>query len=320
MESGLPSSSVINDKLVSIICLAYNTGSRLNSTLDSIKKQTFKNTELIIVDDCSADNTEELISEWISQNNTAAKFIRNEKNLGIGRSLNVALSHCFGQYLSIIGDDEWDPSFLEEMVGVIEKSPESVAMVYSKSRIFDKAANCLTEKVLDPVQNFNYLGYPRVKELFTPISIREDSYLLSREYFLDALFWSNPVIVFCVLLKLTALREIGCFEERYTMEDFPTWFRIATRYDVIYVDKCLASYNKYSYNTSDAFSVRIESEVQDIMEEYKDLIVFKETRAQYIKSKIKQVLRTRKGRNRAIFLITHPKLISLFLKSFYYKF
>jgi alpha-1,3-rhamnosyltransferase len=311
-------SSLPNENLVSIICLAYNTGQRLYPTLNSIINQTYKNRELIIVDDGSADDTVELIDDWLLQNKQDARFIKNKENHGIGKSVNTAIQYCNGKYLCLIGDDEWDPAFIEELVAVIEKAPENVAMVYSKARIFDKTSNCLTGDILDPMQNMKQLEYKRYNQLFRKLGSAE-KYFLSSEYMTDALFWTNPVISFCVLIKLSALKKAGLFEEKYLMEDFPTWFRLASRFDFIFLDRCLATYNKYSSNTSDDQSDRLEAEVQQIRDLNKNRISFKDTRVQYITNKMRQILRTRKGRNKVIFISSHPALILLYFKRLYNK-
>ena len=68
--------------LVSVVTLMYNTGKYVVQTLESVKSQNYPNVYHIIVDDCSSDNSIELVEGWIKQNNYPCHFIKNEKNKG----------------------------------------------------------------------------------------------------------------------------------------------------------------------------------------------------------------------------------------------
>src|SRR6266404_5501223 len=69
--------------LVSVGVASYNNSSYILDTLNSIKEQTYSNLELIIVDDCSTDNSTTIIENCISQSQVNCKFIRNSTNLGV---------------------------------------------------------------------------------------------------------------------------------------------------------------------------------------------------------------------------------------------
>ena len=69
----------MND-LVSIIMPSYNTAKYISDSIDSVLRQTYTNWELIIVDDCSTDNTDDIVKEYLSDNRI--KYLKNEKNSG----------------------------------------------------------------------------------------------------------------------------------------------------------------------------------------------------------------------------------------------
>ena len=77
------------NELVSIIMPSYNTADFIEETISSVLVQTYENWELIIVDDCSTDNTDEIIAPYLAD--VRIKYIKNEKNSGAAVSRNRAL-------------------------------------------------------------------------------------------------------------------------------------------------------------------------------------------------------------------------------------
>ncbi|WP_071459768.1 glycosyltransferase family 2 protein [Bacillus massilinigeriensis] len=103
---------------VSIIIAAYNTSKYIKKCIDSILKQTYENFEVIIVDDCSTDNTMEIIKGY--QDSRIKAFI-NEENKGPSFSRNRAISLSVGEYIAILdSDDWWAPERLKEMLDFLE--------------------------------------------------------------------------------------------------------------------------------------------------------------------------------------------------------
>lgn len=104
----------MNNTVISIIMPLYNASRFLNSALDSIINQTFKDFELICVDDASDDNTRELIKEKIKVDNRI-KLIINDQRQGAGESRNIGMKYAQGEYITFLdGDDIFDESMLEE--------------------------------------------------------------------------------------------------------------------------------------------------------------------------------------------------------------
>ena len=86
----------MND-LVSIIMPSYNTAQYIEKTIESVMEQTYTNWELIIVDDCSSDNTEKIVKGIKDER---IKFFRNERNSGAAISRNWALQLAKGRWIS----------------------------------------------------------------------------------------------------------------------------------------------------------------------------------------------------------------------------
>ncbi len=109
------------DELVSIIMPSYNTEKFISETIDSVLTQTYTNWELIIVDDCSTDNTDEVVKSFLSDDRI--KYIKNEKNSGAAFSRNRALCEAKGKWIAFLdSDDVWLPEKLEKQIAFMEKN------------------------------------------------------------------------------------------------------------------------------------------------------------------------------------------------------
>ena len=92
--------------LVTVYITTFNRVNLLKRSLDSVFKQTYKNIEIIIVDDCSTDGTQEFIKE-ISQQDKRIKFFLKEKNGGACESRNIAIQNARGEYITGLDDDDY---------------------------------------------------------------------------------------------------------------------------------------------------------------------------------------------------------------------
>ena len=107
--------------LVSIITPSYNSQRFIKDTIDSVCAQTYQNWEMIIVDDCSKDNSAIYIKELI-KDKKRIKLITLEKNVGAAQARNKALSIAKGRYIAFLdSDDIWLPEKLEKQLGFMQK-------------------------------------------------------------------------------------------------------------------------------------------------------------------------------------------------------
>lgn len=109
------------DKLISIIMPSYNTAQFIKETVESVLAQTRSDWELIIVDDCSTDNTDDVIASYLSDERI--KYIKNEKNSGAAVSRNRALREAKGRWIAFLdSDDLWTPDKLEKQIKFMEEN------------------------------------------------------------------------------------------------------------------------------------------------------------------------------------------------------
>lgn len=103
------------DDLVSIIMPSFNTGKYIVETIESVLAQTYKNWELIIVDDCSSDETDEIVSHFLVDKRI--HYLKNEKNSGAAFSRNKALREANGKWIAFLdSDDVWMSEKLEKQL------------------------------------------------------------------------------------------------------------------------------------------------------------------------------------------------------------
>ena len=110
-----------NDKLVSIIIPVYNAASYLEETINSIQEQTYSNWEAIFIDDCSSDNSYNLIKKY-QKEDKRIKLIKNKTNSGAAVSRNNGIDHAEGDYLCFLdADDKWHPEKLEKQINFMQE-------------------------------------------------------------------------------------------------------------------------------------------------------------------------------------------------------
>ena len=132
--------------LVSIIMPSYNTALYIKKSIESVLAQTYTNWELIIVDDCSTDNTDEVLSEI---HDDRIKYFKNEKNSGAAVSRNKALREARGQWIAFLdSDDLWMPEKLEKQIQFMEKN--EYAFSYTNYEEIDTEGNKTGVRVSGP--------------------------------------------------------------------------------------------------------------------------------------------------------------------------
>jgi len=120
---------------VSVIIPTYNRANFLRSAIQSVLNQTFKDFEVIVVDDASTDNTRQLIHEFVDDR---ICYIAHNKNRGGSASRNTGIESSKGKFIAFLDDDDmWMPTKLEKQLLLVNMNPE-ISVVYTGARIIDK--------------------------------------------------------------------------------------------------------------------------------------------------------------------------------------
>lgn len=207
----------------SVIVPLYNKAPYVRKALDSIISQTFKDWELIIVDDGSTDGSAAICEEYLSTlytiHRTPLENIRiiSQANSGVSAARNNGVKASKGEYVCFLdADDWWEPAFLEEMDRLIKEYPD--AGIYATNYIYYKPGKTHVALNLER----GYIDYPKA-------------------YYEGS---SMPVWTGATCMPRKVFDEMGGFPLGIKLgEDFLLWAKTAICYPVAFSEKPLAYYN-----------------------------------------------------------------------------
>ena len=134
--------------LVSIITPSYNGEKYISKTIESVINQTYKNWEMIIVDDLSTDKTEHIVKSY-QKNDKRIKFFKLEKKGGASVARNKAIEKSKGKYIAFLdSDDLWKKDKLEKQINFMEEN--KIYFSYTDYEYIDKNGNLLYKKFVSP--------------------------------------------------------------------------------------------------------------------------------------------------------------------------
>ncbi len=208
--------------LVSVVAVCFNHSKFVKETLNSIIQQTYKDIQLIILDDQSSDGSVGVINDWISETGVGCKFIAHSVNKGLCATLNEALTYCQGEYLQLIAcDDVLHPEKIELQVKELEWD-SGIALVCSDFSSIDEKGDLISE--------FHYArDYQFPADPF--IAILDGSAGYKRVI-------HSPT----VLLRKEVVDDIGGWDENLLQEDFYMWMHITFRHKVVFMHQVLVKY------------------------------------------------------------------------------
>lgn len=141
------------EPLVSIVTPNYNSEKYIAKTIQSVLEQSYKNWEMIIVDDCSSDDSIKTIESYIKKD-SRIMLIKMDKNLGVALCRNKAIEVSRGKYLAYLdSDDLWASNKLKKQIQYMETN--KVDFTYSKYTHIDEEGNILNLKARIP-ESLNY--------------------------------------------------------------------------------------------------------------------------------------------------------------------
>lgn len=202
----------------SVIIPLYNKADYVRKSLESVIAQTYKDFELIIVDDGSTDNSLNIVQEVKSKELRVKIFrILSQPNAGVAAARNRGVKESHGAYVCFLdADDWWEPTWLEEIDKLI--TDYSDAGLYCTNYVYYKPGK--THVALDLERG--YMNYP-------------EAYLHSKQM---------PVTSITTCMPRRVFDEMGGFPVGIKLgEDFLLWAKTALHYKVAYCEKPLAYYN-----------------------------------------------------------------------------
>lgn len=165
------------DHLISIIMPAYNAEKYISESIHSIIAQTYKDWELIVVDDCSTDRTAEIVKSFAEKR---IKYLKNDKNSGAAVSRNRAIAEASGRWLAFLdADDLWYPEKLEKQLDfIIKTGAEFTFTAYEK---IDKVGNH-TGRISFPPEKVDYKKMIRLADPIGNLTVIYDTARIGKVY------------------------------------------------------------------------------------------------------------------------------------------
>lgn len=239
----------MNEPLVSIISLCYNQAQFCINTLDSIYNQTYKNIELVLIDDCSIDNSVQCIKEWLAKHKSFnCVFIAHEKNKGICKSLNEALSHCKGEYICMIAcDDIMFSDKTEHQVKLMMTLPDNYKVLYSDAELIDENGNLLPGKFISTHRDFDEVPSGNI---------------------FNQLFAGNFIPAMSTMVRKNVFDAVGTYDENLIYEDYDMWLRIAYKYLFYFDSKISCQYRIHKHSLIRTINIRDHDTMLKIMAKY----------------------------------------------------
>jgi len=197
-------------KLISIVLPVYNGARFLRESIDSVLNQTYTNWELLILDDCSTDETPSIAQEY-AEKDSRIFYYRNERNLRLPGNLNRGFSLAKGDYLTWTSDDNrYRPTALEKMLQTLTDNPGS-DLVYASYQVIGEAGNPIQVLEADPRGKEHILG--------------------------------SNVVGACFLYTRKVYEEIGEYDvDLLLVEDFDYWQRVLMKFDGLAIAEILYDY------------------------------------------------------------------------------
>ena len=115
------------NKKISVIVAVYNTEKYLDRCIESLLNQTYKNIELVIVEDCSTDSSRKLLKKY--KGNKNIKVFYNRENRGLSYSRNYGLKKSTGDFIGYIDSDDYvEPDYYEKLMSSIKDNKSDIAI------------------------------------------------------------------------------------------------------------------------------------------------------------------------------------------------
>lgn len=226
--------------VISVVLPCFNGANMLPTAIESCINQSFKDWELIIVNDCSKDNTLEVALHYASIDNRI-RVIDNEVNLKLPASLNKGFSEAIGDYFTWTSDDNiMHPTMLEELYNYLENN-QQIGLVASDYIVIDETDNVkrevrLPDNLSDLLPLNNYLGC---------------SFMYRKE----------------------VAKHVGDYRvDLFLVEDYEYWIRIAMQYPIARLNKILYSYREHPKSLTSTRKLEIKERLVRMRLSYLDRV------------------------------------------------
>ena len=211
------------DKKVSVIIPCYNQGKYVSDAIKAVLAQTYKNIEIVVINDGSTDNSSEIIKTFVDKNQNIS-FLNNKENRGVIYARNMAIEAANGEYiLPLDADDTIEPTYIEKAIKVLNDNP-NIGIVYCKARMFGS----------------------------------KNKYWNLKDFDKSNILYEN--CIFCTaLFRKTDFFKVGKYKDymQYGCEDYDLWLSfIEQGFDVYRIDEILFNYRQYEEDSRTTLNLK----------------------------------------------------------------
>jgi glycosyltransferase involved in cell wall biosynthesis len=229
--------------LVTVIITAYNHENYIGEALRSLNEQTYRNIQLIIIDNASTDRTLAIIERYL-ETHPQTMLVRQRRNIGLCGALNHGLSLANGKYLvDLSADDVFLPERIERQVQEFERLADDYAVIFSNAKHIDQNGKFIR----------HHYEIDEAGKTVNPIPTGDVYKDVLEKYFI-----CTPTM----MIRTDVLREMNGFDETLKFEDFDFWVRSSVRYRYFYQDEVLT----LKRNTPGSLGTQIYSQQSGMLE------------------------------------------------------
>ena len=211
---------------VSVCVASYNHARYLPAMLDSILNQTFRDFEIVAIDDGSTDNSLEVLQACANRNPHIMRVFTHPggRNLGISATVNLGFEKSRGKYwCPHASDDVSYPDRLARQIAFLERHPD-VGWVYGVADQIDENGK--------------------------PLDCQFGSDLSSSIDLVERLIWDNPIAAVTTIIRRDCALRVGLWDEAVVYSDWEYWIRLASHYPPAFIPSSVVNYRVHGGNTS----------------------------------------------------------------------
>ncbi|MBE0672999.1 MAG: glycosyltransferase family 2 protein [Anaerolineales bacterium] len=224
--------------LISVVIPVHNVSRFIDAAIASVLNQTYRNFEIIVVDDCSTDETADILLN----HRETIRFIRHDTNQGAAAARNTGVEMARGDLVAFLdGDDKWHPEKLEIFAESFSRHPDVLFGFsdFSRFKWSDGSFFALSNSQIFPViygilHRFKYSG--------------RKSFVIPGSDMFRILLEGYPIYPSAMVVRKRLFDRIGMWRKVQTNEDFDIGLRSSMRTDCLYIDENLAMIGRHDAN------------------------------------------------------------------------
>lgn len=227
-------------ELFSVVIPAYNASRFIGAAVASVLDQTYGDVEIIVVDDCSTDDTARELERF----GDGIRVVRHETNKGASEARNTGVRQCRGELVAFLdSDDLWVPQKLEIFAECLRGHPEVLLAVsdFSRFQWSDGACYALSNSQI----------FPMIFDVLRPYMYSgRKFFVLPKARMFEMLLRGYPIYPSAIAVRRRIFEAMGYWRKTRTNEDFDFGLRCCRATDCLYIDETLSMVGRHDENLS----------------------------------------------------------------------